>query len=222
MFFFFFVYEEDTDNQNCINCATGYYKLAGTNNYYDNSIEDKGYILKDNYWIKCDDHCSTCSTIADDNQQNCLTCLEGLYFIDGTTNCTDDSIKEKGYYFEDNKYYKCDEKCATCINETECITCGQNYYPLEDDSTKCYPKDNFPEKYYFDESTGIIKLCYELCLTCTGKGTENENKRIKSLDDLVLYKENCYENCPDFLISFNNECLEECPEPYFRYRRTCV
>ena len=183
-------------------------------------MEDKGYILKDNYWIKCDDHCSTCSTIADDNHQNCLTCLEGLYFIDGTTNCIDDSIKEKGYYFKDDKYYKCDEKCATCISETECINCGQNYYPLEDDSTKCYPKDNFPEKYYFDESTGIIKLCYELCLTCTGKGTENENKRIKSLDGLVLYKENCYEN--DFLISFNNECLEECPEPYFRYRRTCV
>ena len=82
-----YVYEEDTDNQNCINCANGYYKLAGTNNCYDNSMEDKGYILKDNYWIKCDDHCSTCSTIADDNQQNCLTCLEGLYFIDGTTNC---------------------------------------------------------------------------------------------------------------------------------------
>ena len=105
-------------------------------------MEDKGYILKDNYWIKYDDHCSTCSTIADDNQQNCLTCLEGLYFIDGTTNCTDDSIKEKGYYFEDEKYYKCDEKCATCISETECITYGQNYYPLEDDSSKCYPKDN--------------------------------------------------------------------------------
>ena len=71
-----------------------------------------------------------------------------------------------------------------------------------------------------EKKNWIIKLCYELCLTCTGKGTENENKRIKSLDGLVLYKENCYEN--DFLISFNNECLEECPEPYFIYTRTCV
>ena len=58
---------------------------------------------------------------------------------------SDDSIKEKGYYFEDDKYYKCDEKCATCISETECITYGQNYYPLEDDSSKCYPKYNFPK-----------------------------------------------------------------------------
>ena len=73
-----------------------------------------------------------------------------------------------------------------------------------------------------EKKNWIIKLCYELCLTCTGKGTENENKCIKCIDGLGLYKENCSENCPDFLISFNNECLEECPEPYFRYRRTCV
>ena len=216
------VYEENTDNHNCINCASGYYKISGTNNCYDDSIKDKGYTLIDDEWVKCDDHCETCSQILNDNQQNCNSCKEGLYFIDGTTNCTDDSIKEKGYYFNEDKYYKCDIKCATCISETECVTCNEGYYPLEDDSNKCYPKDNFPEKYYFDESTGIIKLCYQLCLTCTTKGTEIDNKCTKCIEGLLLYKGNCYENCPDFLVTFNNECIEECPEPYFRYRRSCV
>ena len=36
---------------------------------------------------------------------NCTTCNTGLKFIDGTNKCTDDSIKNEGYYeSSDGKY----------------------------------------------------------------------------------------------------------------------
>ena len=68
----------------------------------------KNYNLVRNYWTFCHENCDTCDSRPeyDSNNklisQNCLSCYTDLYFIYDTLDCSDNSILEKGYYFDEN------------------------------------------------------------------------------------------------------------------------
>ena len=62
--------------------------------------------------------------------QNCLRCKDNYYFMNGTKDCYNDSVKEQGYYLSSNdlndqKYYKCDIQCKTCYEKNVCIKCNE-------------------------------------------------------------------------------------------------
>ena len=124
----------------CDNCEE-YYKQYNVNpnnkNCYGNERISYGFNLINNYWTICYINCETCSgkPIYDETNniinQNCVKCNEGLYLIYNSGNCVDDSILEKGYYFDDNdlKYHKCDIQCKICEkysiqSDPKCLLCN--------------------------------------------------------------------------------------------------
>ena len=182
-------------------------------------MNDIGYILdNNNEWVNCYKTCKTCSKIEDNKEQNCINCKDGLYKIESTSNCTDSTIEEKGYYLDNEIYKQCKPPCKTCSSELDCNTCIQDYYPLEDELNKCYNGEI--ENYYFDEN--IFKHCYPLCTKCLTKGTKDNQKCILCKDNLLLNEGNCVDKCRKRQILYNNECLNECPSNLYRYKKTCV
>ena len=204
---------------NCITCALNKYKIKGTNNCYGNEMNEIGYTLdNENEWVNCYVTCKTCSDVENNIEQNCINCKDGLYKIESTSNCTDSTIEEKGYYLDNEIYKQCKPPCKTCSSELDCNTCIQDYYPLEDELNKCYNGEI--ENYYFDEN--IFKHCYPLCTKCLTKGTKDNQKCILCKDNLLLNEGNCVDKCRKRQILYNNECLNECPSNLYRYKKTCV
>ena len=105
------------ENHNCEKCAKNYYPLfedVHEKNCYGNEMLSKGYLLVRNYWRICHENCEDCSGKPDYDtnrkviSQNCLSCYGDLHLIYDTSDCSDDSILSRGYYFDDNdlKYHK--------------------------------------------------------------------------------------------------------------------
>ena len=86
-----------TNNTNCIECASNYYKTEDSNsncifesliphNYYKNET--------DNIYYKCHQNCYNCTSKPDSSSMNCILCAENYYkFPDGSlpNNCVDNS-----------------------------------------------------------------------------------------------------------------------------------
>ena len=151
---------------------------------------------------KCYEYCMTCSAfgtgIAD---QECDSCIEGFYFLEGTKNCYDKS--PDGYYFDEEEeiHRKCYEGCETCYKKKEphnhhCIKCKENYLLFKNhnclnckslgkyinyEQTECI--DTIPDGYYCnDTEINTIDKCYENCKTCKTKGTSEYNMECTSCD----------------------------------------
>ena len=149
---------EKEENTNCINCSIGYYK---TEDSYTNCIlKEKipyNYYLNeiDNIYYKCNYSCYNCTGGYDINtdNMNCINCIEGSYFINGTNNCYDISLLNEGYYLKDNEtFYPCYKSCSKCdgpfeidletsLENHNCIECAENYTKLQNNS--------FPYNCYF-------------------------------------------------------------------------
>ena len=97
---------------------------------------------------------------------NCKKCKNYYHKIDGTSNCYDGSLLNKGFYLKDNKFYPCDKNCLTCGNKraNKCLTCdkNKNLYLVEN-SYKCEYKNY--SGYYLDNDN-ILKECYYSCKKC--------------------------------------------------------
>ena len=138
--------------------------------------------------MKCFKNCEECLYVSDDIQnQNCLKCKSGFYFVHNTKNCFD-KIDSK-YYFDSNtkQFYPCYKDCYKCntkeINNTymNCESCSSpfKYYEKTKNCLNCYffvnyeqtqCINNIPEGYYLtDANLGTIDKCYYLCKTCRDK-----------------------------------------------------
>ena len=147
---------------------------------------------------------------------NCLLSCDNGYFTDSLN----------------NKICKCSSniKCKACNDESIgydlCISCNDDYYPKENDSSNnlsyinCY---NNLEGYYLDNNT-IYKKCYSTCKSCNEKGDETNNNCIECIDNYIFIndseiKTNCYEKC-EYYYYFDSSnkyhCTEtnECPNEY--------
>ena len=206
------------DGTFCKTCKTGF-KLDSSKK---TCSPEKEYYQGDNLSegddITCHPYCKDCDIAPSSESMNCIKCQENLYKINGTQNCYDDSLLNKGYYFKDDMYYPCDVNCLTCSdgkNETSnnCLSCdseNKNLYLLED--IKNCEKIDFPG-YYLMENSNVLKKCNESCKTCVGPyeiyyDTKIENHNcIECADNYYKlpngsYPNNCYDN--DTINSWKN------------------
>ena len=169
--------------------------------------------------IKCFPNCEECLYTSEDiNNQGCLKCKSGFYFIHDTKNCFDKL--EHNYYFDSTtqQFYPCYKDCYTCntkeINSTymNCLTCLNpfKFYEKNKNCLKCDKYVNFeqtqcinsiPDGYYLKEKErGIIDKCYKFCKTCSKKEIELGNKIYMNCDS-CLFKNNSkitiQGNCPE-------------------------
>ena len=213
------------DNHNCLQCKDNYYPLKNDPNpkncYNEDEMVPNGYNLIRNYWQLCHENCESCGGIKpeyDSNNnlisQNCLTCYGDLHFIYGTSDCSNDSILENGYYLDDNdlNYHKCDIQCQTCLKysssqDPKCTKCNTDlgyYLAYNKPTSKCFNKTTIDNGYILslveDPLTGeqIKKwmICYSTCKTCLDYGNELDNKCITCISKyyLIYGTNNCIEN----------------------------
>ena len=88
-------------------------------------IENNEYYFSedDHKFHKCYYSCERCLMgEIDENNQNCLSCINNYYFEENTNNCYNLTYKDKGYYLDNftinndelPKFKKCYENCKTC------------------------------------------------------------------------------------------------------------
>ena len=137
-----------------------------------------------------------------------------MHFIYGTSDCSNDSILENGYYLDDNdlNYHKCDIQCQTCLKysssqDPKCTKCNTDlgyYLAYNKPTSKCFNKTTIDNGYILslveDPLTGeqIKKwmICYSTCKTCLDYGNELDNKCITCISKyyLIYGTNNCIEN----------------------------
>ena len=155
---------KDVNNQLCIKCKDGYYKINGTNNCF--LTMSSGYYFDENQklFMPCYKDCLSCNDSGTELKMNCMTCDDDLFdYYKKSTNCLDcpkyvDYAQSKCIneipegYFLDNDYLgtidKCHELCKTCEKKSvvengqlymNCKTCKYN------NSKKILMPGNCPE-----------------------------------------------------------------------------
>ena len=201
--------------------------------YYPNNSTQYDYTLKTfmgkiftyNFALnkiepKCFKNCEECLFISDDiENQSCLKCKPGFYFINNTRNCFD-KIESRYYFDEETKqFYPCYKDCYTCntkeINTTymNCLSCSSpfKFYEKNKNCLNCDKYANYeqtdclnalPDGYYvLDKEKGIIDKCYTLCKTCSRKEFEIKGTLYMNCDTCIFKnnsKINIEGNCPEF------------------------
>jgi len=107
------IYKTEDSNTNCI------LENLIPQNYLKNNSDEIYYKFHRNC-KRCNDYYDT-----NNNNMNCLECINDYYFVDGTNNCYNNTILEEGYYLDDftineneePTYKCCYEKCQTCNNK---------------------------------------------------------------------------------------------------------
>ena len=169
----------------------------------DNSDEQKA----------CHPNCLDCNFSNTNGDMNCISCKDNYYYkINGTNNCFNNDILNKGFYFKNDKYYPCDESCLTCsdeknISSNNCLSCvnenddEESLYLLEDKNNCEYGNIS---GYYLNNIEKILKRCDNRCKTCNGPykidydtNIENHNC-IECADNYYKlpngsYPNNCYD-----------------------------
>ena len=144
------------NEENCINCTSGYYKNEDSNNkcLLESLIQPNYYKNEsDNIYYKCYQNCYNCTNKYDEHSKNmnCISCINGYYFIyeEEEKNCYNTSLISEGYYLDINdvssepKFKKCFINCKTCNNsysengDMNCILCKDGFYKLNG-TNNCY------------------------------------------------------------------------------------
>jgi hypothetical protein len=171
------------NNTKCSNCNTGYYPLPDNQPqcYLPNLIVDDYFWDSVNTkYTKCYNNCSKCTSLGNTIDNQCQACVANYFPLpDNTSQCFPPNTT-MNYYFWDAQntiYTKCNQACKSCaslgtLNDTQCTTCDNDYYPLPDNHTQCYPA-NTSLDYYFWDTVGLKYVkCYDSCLTCNTLGDQ--------------------------------------------------
>lgn len=175
----------------------------------------------------CYKNCKTCSDSSDnENDQKCIECKNGFYFMEGTKNCFSE-IKYHYYFNKDKKMFSpCYRKCLTCNTKEQdsthmnCLSCEspsifyskssnclncENY--VDYTQTKCI--DIIEDGYFLlDEEKKIIEKCFYLCKTCNKKGDTEHNNCLTCLYTDKKFKPKYENNCPEQDGSSDEETTE--------------
>ena len=232
-------YNKETDNMNCLECATNYFFLYETNNCYEMSfVDENSYFFSenDNKFHKCYYSCLKCSQPElDENNHNCDECISGFYFEYNTKNCYDNSILERSYYLDndDLTYKKCYQNCKTCSNgfiddNMNCISCKDNFYKKYE-SNNCYDISLTEQGYYLKDE--IFYPCEENCKTCSNSKTTTNgiiSNNCLSCDFEIkgLYLVSDLKNCEPESFKINGYYLDEDPNDseikiFYKCYRSC-
>ena len=225
-------YDNITNQMNCDTCISGTYfeNISSTNcipkpetNYYIGLYNGQKTLFP------CHKNCLTCNKGGDDYNNECLTCAGDLYFDDeNITNCVDDDLEcalgcAKCYKNKTNSEHgilSADKMCKRCSFK-------MGYFPLEKFSqdqfyVSCYPFNNPPRYYIFDEIEKVHKLCYKTCANCYEIGDDLNHSCINCDINYKFIDEepsNCFPQCKYyyFYTKYNQyKCTEneECPFDY--------
>jgi hypothetical protein len=168
-----------TDHK-CTTCATNYYPLSNnTSQCFTTAAPPVNYWFNTNQFKPCFSSCQSCSADGTSTTHNCLTCINGYYFILSTTNCVNST--PANYYLNTgtSQYKPCFSSCDTCSADGDsinnnCVTCKSGYYQLSDKSSNC--ANSTPQFYYLNTSTQKYTPCYTSCGTCNVDGTTADHK----------------------------------------------
>ena len=108
----------------------------------------------------------------------------------------------------------CDISCKNCSeysesNDKKCLSCADNYYPLEDNKLNCTLKTSKIDNYFFSEEYSKFMKCKDNCKIC-----ENLSNCTQCNDGSLWFVENdilnCLtsESCPESFPYFNIDTLE--------------
>ena len=148
----------------CIVCPTGKILMTSNNTCVDNCPAEH-FLTPYLECHPCIDNCAECQ-----NQTgNCTKCREGTYLMQATRRC-EWCEEARGFYLNttDSRCYKCMDICKTCLNDTTCSSCENNYFISEDNGT-C---TSCGEGYFVDWSVNgnlKCKQCDAGCRVCEGK-----------------------------------------------------
>ena len=225
-------FNNETKEMNCDTCISGtYFQNISSKNciqkpdtrYYVDLYNGKKTLFP------CHENCLTCNRGGDNEDNQCTSCIDDLYFDDEiTTNCLDDDIEcaigcAKCYKNKTNSDYgvlSADKMCKRCSHK-------MGYFPLQKYTqdqfyVSCYPFNNSPKNYIFDETEKIHKLCYKTCQTCFQVGDVYNHSCITCDASYIFIDEepcNCFPKCMHYYY-YNKykqyKCTEsdECPVEY--------
>ena len=98
----------DENNMNCQTCKNNYFMTEDTNSCY-NFIPNNYYLDNENMLRRCHTKCLSCSYgSVDDDNMNCLACIDNYKIQNGTHNCIflqDDSDKINSYLEREYTWY---------------------------------------------------------------------------------------------------------------------
>ena len=221
-------FNETTNEMNCITCINEtYFQNSSSTNCIPRP--ETGFYVENDILYPCHNNCLTCEKGGDDDNNQCLSCIDDLYLDDEiNTTCVGD---QEG----------CSIECARCDKEDtdsnynmispdkRCKKCSskRGYYPLEKFSlnqhyVSCYPYDRSPINFFYNNEAKTHSLCYRTCEKCY-KGGNSTNHSCATCDsNFVIVRDkpfNCYPKC-NYYYYFNNldqyKCTDskECPQDY--------
>ena len=221
--------EGNEHNTNCTECAQDYIRAEGSEthcikndtnflDYYVNTSEDT---YNDCYYT-CNDCNESYNQTTD--EMNCISCIDGYYFIYGENNCYNNTLlNENKYYFNrsDNKFHKCYYTCSECFNSEpneenhNCVKCADNYYKLENDL--------YPNNCYDNETINSLSNETINTIVNTIEKDVNTNNCLNS-NYFITPAGNCGLTCPIGTVQFslNNSCLFSCPHNYIITNNKCI
>ena len=151
---------------------------------------------------ECHLNCKKCNKDGDNNSNNCIECIDGLYLIenDPNNNCVN-NLQNSNYYFNitEKKY----EEVPTNISNY-CRKCKNDLsFRIDDNTHSCFNSPS-SQNYYLDLNDNIYKKCYNNCRTCNEGGDDNNNNCITCISNLHFYSndntKSCYLNSPGEII----------------------
>ena len=207
-------YDSNSPDQ-CKQCATNAYpkcvdKDANNNGpfqcFKDIPTSQYFYNKEKKCYSKCDDSCKTCDKEPETNGvKNCLSCDDLLILFN--KNCVEDCpppykkkkkkcVLECPPYTKEEPYNNNDDEFLECLNckddNGKCKYLGTRYTDALGSCIDCNILEHvFPANEYY----GIIDDCYELCSSCSQRGTpskmncdkcDTESNNPCLVDDLII------------------------------------
>ena len=118
----------------------------------------------------CYPTCQTCTTIGNDEDNQCDSCIGNALFMYGTSNCY--TTKPEGYYIDQitRTYKQCPLNCKSCDDNTSCNECYSDFqlqstYTKNESDVNCVEQCDLNSSiWYIDVDTqGFVCLPQEEC-----------------------------------------------------------
>ena len=206
-------------NNQCTKCATNTFQKYEEISYTTFECfaqKPDGYFFYETstgkYYKKCSANCATCDKDEADGFQNCLSCKNGykLFNRNCTKHCPTSHKEFQGeicvlecpaYTIEKlandtgEDFYKC-QNCKEDTNGEKCVYLGSRHNL---NTKECVACKSLSQTFEADSNYGILDDCYELCQTCSQRGTET-----------LMHCDSCYDNNPEHCLvkdSNNGNCV---------------
>ena len=217
------------------NCPSGFVKIntalksKSSSSLVVNNSYNSFYNYNSNYNLVCercsDDNCAICSV-----SKQCKKCNNGYnlkmieynspnyynsynsvdIFNNNLSNFQFTCVVDcgEGSYAKDGNCVNCKvSNCDKCSNSYNCTICSSGYSLFNNICVK-----NCPENYFSvsmnNNNPNTSKVCSK-CIdyNCQNCSSQNPNICFDCKNDLILYNNKCYNDCPEGLTKINNKCI---------------